>query len=56
MLQELTTLQESEQIVKKAIAEQEAEQERLDGEENRYWREYSRHRLDLLNTEDDSRR
>ncbi|KAJ9589322.1 hypothetical protein L9F63_017481, partial [Diploptera punctata] len=55
LLQELATLQESEQTVKKAIAEQEAEQCRLDGEENRYWREYTRHRLDLLVTDDDSR-
>jgi len=53
LLQELATLQEAEFSTKKAIAEQRAEHERLDGEEERYLREYARHRRDQMLTEDE---
>ena len=53
LLQELATLQEAELSTKKAIAEQRAEHERLDGEEERYLREYARHRRDQMLTEDE---
>lgn len=53
LLQELATLQEAEYATKKAIAEQKAEHERLDGEEDRYLREYTRHRHDQMLTDDE---
>jgi len=53
LLQELATLQEAELSTKTAIAEQRAEHERLDGEEERYLREYARHRRDQMLTEDE---
>jgi hypothetical protein len=53
LLQELATLQEAEFSTKKGIAEQRTEHERLDGEEERYLREYARHRRDQLLTEDE---
>lgn len=53
LLQELATLQEAELFTKKATAEQRAEHERLDGEEERYLREYARHRRDQMLTEDE---
>ncbi|XP_067007749.1 beclin-1-like protein [Anabrus simplex] len=55
LMEELATLQEKEKVVKEALAEQEREHERLDGEEERYWREYTRHRRDLMLTEDEFR-
>jgi beclin 1 len=56
LLQELAALQEAEYATKKAIAEQEAEHERLDGEEERYWREYTRHQRDRMLAEDETER
>jgi hypothetical protein len=53
LLQELATLQEAELATKKAIAEQRAEHERLDGEEERYLREYAHHRRDQMLTDDE---
>jgi beclin 1 len=49
----LAALQEAELATKKAIEEQRAEHERLDSEEERYWREYTRHRREQMLTEDE---
>jgi beclin 1 len=53
LLQELAALQETELATKKAIEEQKAEHERLDGEEDRYLREYTRHRREQMLTDDE---
>lgn len=53
LLQELAALQEAECATKKAIAERKAEHERLGGEEDRYLREYTRHRHDQMLTDDE---
>jgi hypothetical protein len=53
LLQELATLQEAECATKKAIAEQKAERERLDAEEERYLREYTRYRHEQMLTDDE---
>ncbi|KAF2881592.1 hypothetical protein ILUMI_24584 [Ignelater luminosus] len=52
---ELETMQQEEAATSKAIAEQEAEAQRLAQEEERYWREYTRHRRDVIVTEDEYR-
>jgi beclin 1 len=49
----LSALQEAELAAKKAIGEQKAEHERLDGEEDRYLREYTRHRREQMLTDDE---
>jgi beclin 1 len=49
----LAALQKAELATKKAIEEQKAEHERLDSEEERYWREYTRHRREQMLTEDE---
>jgi beclin 1 len=49
----LAELQEAELATKKAIEEQKAEHERLDGEEDRYWREYARHRREQMLADDE---
>lgn len=56
MILELEALRKEETATKAAIAEQEKEKERLQSEEERYWREYSRHRRDLILAEDECRR
>lgn len=53
---ELEAMQQEEAATLKAIAEQEAEAQRLAHEEERYWREYTRHRRDVIVTEDEYRR
>lgn len=53
---ELSQLQKKEQSAKEAVAKQEKEKERIAAEEERYWREYTRHRRDLLLAEDQYRR
>ncbi|XP_011310073.1 beclin-1-like protein isoform X2 [Fopius arisanus] len=55
MIQELEALRKEETATRNAIAEQELERERLQSEEKRYWREYSRHRRDLILAEDECR-
>jgi len=53
---ELSQLQKKEQAAKEAVAKQEKEKERIAAEEERYWREYTRYRRDLLLAEDQYRR
>ncbi|XP_063976133.1 beclin-1-like protein isoform X2 [Diachasmimorpha longicaudata] len=55
MIQELEALRKEEAATRDAIAEQELERERLHHEEERYWKEYSRHRRDLILAEDECR-
>ncbi|XP_018334104.1 beclin-1-like protein [Agrilus planipennis] len=52
---ELENLQLEEEKIITAINEQETEAERLKHEEDRLWREYTRHRQDYLLTEDEYR-
>lgn len=56
MIQELEALRKEEAATRNAIAEQELERKRLQSEEQRYWREYSRHRRDLILAEDECQR
>lgn len=56
MIRELEALRKEEAATTNAIAQQAIERERLQSEEERYWREYSRHRRDLILAEDECRR
>lgn len=56
MINELEALRREEIATKNAIVLQEKERERLQQEEERYWREYSKHKRDLLLAEDECRR
>lgn len=56
MIRELEALRKEEIATKNAIVEQERERERLQSEEDRYWKEYSKHRRDLMLAEDECRR
>lgn len=53
---ELEALKQEEADTIKAIKHEETEAERLVQEENKYWMEYTRHRWDFMQTEDESRR
>jgi len=53
---DLNALKVQEQEALEALQSQEREQERLVAEEERYWREYSKSRRQLLQTEDEQRR
>lgn len=55
LLTELSSLTREQQAVKTSIKNQEEEQERLVQEEDKYWREYTKHRRDLMATEDEFR-
>ncbi|XP_043272723.1 beclin-1-like protein isoform X2 [Venturia canescens] len=55
MIRELEALRKEEEATKNAINQQQTERERLKSEEERYWREYSRHRRDLIMAEDECR-
>lgn len=56
MINELEALRKEEIATRNAIAQQERERERLQSEEERYWREYSKHKRDLILAEDEYRR
>lgn len=56
MIRELEALRKEEIATKNAIVEQERERERLQSEEERYWKEYSKHKRDVLLAEDECRR
>ena len=56
MTRELEALMKEEAATKAAIAEQEQERERLLSEEERYWKEYVRHKRDVMLAEDECRR
>lgn len=51
---EALKLEEMQQL--QEIAEKEKEKERLEQEENHYWREYTKHRHELMTTEDEYKR
>lgn len=53
LIEELEQLQKEEIEILQRVEEEEQERERLDREENRYWREYSHHRYDLMLAEND---
>ncbi|XP_037946329.1 beclin-1-like protein [Teleopsis dalmanni] len=55
LLLELTSLKEQEQALNKEIEEEELEKEKLNEQESSYWREYTKHRRELMLTEDDKR-
>lgn len=52
---ELQQLQAEEVEIQKRLEEEEKERDRLDREEERYWKEYSHHRRDLMIAESESR-
>lgn len=56
MINELEALRKEEIATRNAIVQQERERERLQGEEERYWKEYSKHKKDLIIAEDECRR
>ena len=56
MIRELEALKREEAATRNAIEQQEMERERLQSEEERYWREYSRNRRDVFMAEDETRR
>lgn len=56
LLSELEALKQEEVDTLKAIEKEEEEAERLGKEEDRYWQEYTRHRRDFMQTDDESRR
>lgn len=56
MINELQALRKEEIATRNAIAEQERERERLQSEEERYWKEYSKHKRDLILVKDEYRR
>jgi beclin len=53
LLNELGALKREEDAVQLAIKLQEEEKQRLENEEEKYWREYTKHRRDLMTTEDE---
>lgn len=53
---ELKALQEEEKVVLKEYDSQEGNRVRLELEEERYWKEYSKHRNEFILVEDEHRR
>lgn len=56
LLDELKALDEEERATLEAIKEQEAEAKRLAKEESKLWKQYAKHRIDYLSTDDEYRR
>lgn len=56
IISELEALRKEEEATKNAIVHEEREKERLQREEERYWKEYSKHRRELILAEDECRR
>lgn len=56
LLNELEALSQEETETLKSIQIEEAEAERLAIEEDRYWKEYTKHRKDFMQTDDESKR
>lgn len=56
LLNELEALSQEETETLKSIEIEEAEAERLAVEEDRYWKEYTKHRKDFMQTDDESKR
>ncbi|KAH8388203.1 hypothetical protein KR093_000300 [Drosophila rubida] len=55
LLAELATLKNEEQVLNEAIEQEEIEKQKLHEQEESYWREYTKHRRELMLTEDDKR-
>ncbi|XP_055384756.1 beclin-1-like protein [Condylostylus longicornis] len=55
LLDELSKLRTNEESIKASIKFREEEKSQLDEQEATYWREYTKHRRDLMCTEDDKR-
>ena len=56
LTEELKSLQEEEEIVDRQINDAEKEKERIELDEERFWREYNKYSRDLFILEDDYRR
>lgn len=56
LLAELEALQSEVSTTAKALNEQKLEDKRLKEEEDKYWREYNRHRRNVMLSEDDYKR
>ncbi|XP_017864427.1 PREDICTED: beclin-1-like protein [Drosophila arizonae] len=55
LLKELANLKAEEKILNEAIEQEELVKEKLHEQEESYWREYTKHRRELMLTEDDKR-
>ncbi|XP_034113763.1 beclin-1-like protein [Drosophila sulfurigaster albostrigata] len=55
LLEELATLKKQEQGLNEEIEQEEIEKQKLHEQEESYWREYTKHRRELMLTEDDKR-
>ncbi|XP_059475298.1 beclin-1-like protein [Neocloeon triangulifer] len=55
LIQDLESLKKQESEAKAAVEKQQAARLQLEKEEEKYWREYTKHRRDLLLTEDETR-
>lgn len=55
LLDELEALKQEEEETLKLIEKNDVEAQRLAKEEDRYWKEYTRHRRDFMQTDDESR-
>lgn len=56
LVAELSALQSEEKSTLDAIEEHQKEFDRLCGEEHRYWKEYTKHRRELMLTDDEHKR
>lgn len=56
LVAELSALQSEEKATLNAIEEHEREFERLCSEELRYWKEFTKHRKELMQTDDEHKR
>jgi len=55
LLSDLESLNKEEKAIKETIKEQEEEKKRLKNEDEKYWREYTKHRKELISAEDEYR-
>lgn len=55
LLKELEVLMKDEENIKESIRIQEEEKKRLKNEDEKYWREYTKHRKELISAEDEYR-
>ncbi|KAG5684916.1 hypothetical protein PVAND_014124 [Polypedilum vanderplanki] len=55
LLSDLRTLKKEEEFIKETIKLQDEEKKRLKAEDEKYWREYTKHRRDLIAAEDEYR-
>lgn len=55
LIQELEGLKKQEEEAKAAVEKQQVARVHLEKEEEKYWREYTKHRRDLLLSDDEAR-